>query len=124
MEVETRPVFTKRPRRALRMPGIRQLLGATWINEEREHEERAPGTGQRKLPANVKADEERAQRRLFVLQIVQPGLADDGWFRFPRWAPVFAPRFATHNSNDAFLVGLAASAGAGISMGFAEALFR
>jgi len=57
-----------------------------------------------------------------VLQIVQPGLAGlmDG--SVSTLAPVFAAAFATHDSWDAFLVGLAASAGAGISMGFAEAL--
>ena len=70
----------------------------------------------------MKADEESAQRRLFVLQIVQPGLAGlmDG--SVSTLAPVFAAAFATQKSWDAFLVGLAASAGAGISMGFAEAL--
>jgi hypothetical protein len=74
------------------------------------------------LPDNVKADEEVAQRRLFVLQIVQPGLAGlmDG--SVSTLAPVFAAALATQKSWDAFLVGLAASAGAGISMGFAEAL--
>jgi VIT1/CCC1 family predicted Fe2+/Mn2+ transporter len=63
-----------------------------------------------------------AQRRLFVLQIVQPGLAGlmDG--SVSTLAPLFAAAFATHKSWDAFLVGLAASVGAGISMGFAEAL--
>lgn len=67
-------------------------------------------------------DEERAQRRLFVLQIVQPGLArlmDGSVSTVP---PVFAAALATHKSGDAFRVGLAASLGAGISMGFAEAL--
>ncbi|MGA9393638.1 MAG: VIT1/CCC1 transporter family protein, partial [Candidatus Sulfotelmatobacter sp.] len=66
--------------------------------------------------------EERAQRRLFVLQIVQPGLAGliDG--SVSTLAPVFAAAFATQNSWDAFRVGLAASVGAGISMGFTEAL--
>jgi VIT1/CCC1 family predicted Fe2+/Mn2+ transporter len=59
---------------------------------------------------------------LFVLQIVQPGLAGlmDG--SVSTLAPVFAAAFATHSSWNAFLVGLAASVGAGISMGFAEAL--
>ena len=63
-----------------------------------------------------------ANRRLFVLQIVQPGLAGlmDG--SVSTLAPVFAAAFATHNPWDAFVVGLAASIGAGISMGFAEAL--
>ncbi len=79
---------------------------------------------QEKLGHDAKKEEDEAARRLFVLQIVQPGLAAiDGRVRFKRFAPVFAagnsPR---HKSWDAFLVGLAASVGAGISMGFAEAL--
>jgi VIT1/CCC1 family predicted Fe2+/Mn2+ transporter len=57
-----------------------------------------------------------------MLQIVQPGLAGlmDG--SVSTLAPVFAAAFATHQPKDAFLVGVAASVGAGISMGFAEAL--
>ncbi|MFZ0419353.1 MAG: iron exporter MbfA [Candidatus Sulfotelmatobacter sp.] len=120
MEVETRRFYEKAAART-QDASIRQLLDDL-INEEREHEERAQELDKEKLPANVKADEDRAQRRLFVLQIVQPGLAGlmDG--SVSTLAPVFAAAFATHNSNDAFLVGVAASAGAGISMGFAEAL--
>jgi len=120
MEVETRRFYEKAASRT-QDAGIRQLLDDL-INEEREHEERAQELDKEKLPANVKEDEERAQRRLFVLQIVQPGLAGlmDG--SVSTLAPVFAAAFATKNSSDAFLVGLAASAGAGISMGFAEAL--
>jgi VIT1/CCC1 family predicted Fe2+/Mn2+ transporter len=70
----------------------------------------------------VKEDEDKARQRLFVLQIVQPGLAGlmDG--SVSTLAPVFAAALATRNSWDAFLVGIAASLGAGISMGFAEAL--
>src|SRR4249920_1493194 len=66
--------------------------------------------------------ENESERRRFVLQIVQPGLAGlmDG--SVSTLAPVFAAAFATKNSHEAFLVGLSASAGAGISMGFAEAL--
>src|SRR6266850_2190258 len=66
--------------------------------------------------------EEDAQRRVFVLQIVQPGLAGlmDG--SVSTLAPVFAAAFATKSSSTALLVGLAASVGAGISMAFAEAL--
>jgi hypothetical protein len=62
------------------------------------------------------------KRKIFILQIVQPGLAGlmDG--SVSTLAPVFAAAFATHNSMTAFLVGIAASLGAGISMGFAEAL--
>jgi VIT1/CCC1 family predicted Fe2+/Mn2+ transporter len=59
---------------------------------------------------------------LFLLQVVQPGLVGlmDG--SVSTLAPLFAAAFATHNSWQTFLVGLAASVGAGISMGFAEAL--
>jgi len=59
---------------------------------------------------------------VFVLQYVQPGLAGlmDG--SVSTLAPLFAAAFATHNTWETFLVGLAASVGAGISMGFAEAL--
>jgi rubrerythrin len=120
MEVETRRFYEKSAART-QDASIRQLLDDL-ANEERSHEERAQELDKQKLPAHVKADEEAAQRRLFVLQIVQPGLAGlmDG--SVSTLAPVFAAAFATHNSWDAFLVGLAASAGAGISMGFAEAL--
>ncbi len=71
---------------------------------------------------NRSADDPNVKRKLFVLQVVQPGLAGlmDG--SVSTLAPVFAAAFATHNSFTAFLVGLAASLGAGISMGFAEAL--
>ncbi len=59
---------------------------------------------------------------MFVLQYVQPGLAGlmDG--SVSTLAPLFAAAFATHSTWETFLVGLAASVGAGISMGFAEAL--
>jgi len=74
------------------------------------------------VPAEVEKKEDEAERRLFVLQIIQPGLAGlmDG--SVSTLAPVFAAAFATQNSWTAFAVGLAASVGAGISMGFAEAL--
>ena len=71
----------------------------------------------------VRSSQDRElKRKIFVLQIVQPGLAGlmDG--SVSTLAPVFAAAFATHNSLTAFLVGMAASIGAGISMGFAEAL--
>ena len=120
MEVETRRFYEKASART-QDASIRQLLDDL-ANEERSHETRAEELDKEKLPASVKAQEEQAQRRLFVLQIVQPGLAGlmDG--SVSTLAPVFAAAFATQRSWDAFLVGLAASAGAGISMGFAEAL--
>jgi erythrin-vacuolar iron transport family protein len=70
----------------------------------------------------VREAEDRTRRRLFVLQYVQPGLAGlmDG--SVSTLAPLFAAAFATHQNWQTFLVGLAASLGAGISMGFAEAL--
>jgi len=120
MEVETRRFYEKAA--ALTQDAsVRQLLDDL-ASEERTHEHRAQELDAEKLPGNVKEDEERAQRRLFVLQIVQPGLAGlmDG--SVSTLAPVFAAAFATTDSWTAFRVGLAASAGAGISMGFAEAL--
>lgn len=64
----------------------------------------------------------KAERRRFILQVVQPGLAGlmDG--SVSTLAPVFAAAYATHRTREAFLIGMAASIGAGISMGFAEAL--
>ena len=120
MAVETRR-FSEKAAARTQDASMRQLLDDL-ATEERGHEERAQELDKQKLPANVKADEEAAQRRLFVLQIVQPGLAGlmDG--SVSTLAPVFAAALATQKSLDAFLVGLAASAGAGISMGFAEAL--
>src|SRR5208337_2753091 len=72
-EVETRRFYEKAAART-QDASIRQLLDDL-ANEERSHEERALELGKQKLPDSVKADEEAAQRRLFVLQIVQPGLA-------------------------------------------------
>jgi erythrin-vacuolar iron transport family protein len=88
---------------------------------EKGHERLAGRLGQRMMPTEKAAEDETA-KRLFVLQIVQPGLAGliDG--SVSTLAPIFAAAFATHRSWDAFLVGLAASLGAGISMGLTEAL--
>ena len=74
------------------------------------------------LSAPTEADEDATRRKQFILQYVQPGLAGlmDG--SVSTLAPLFAAAFATHNTWQTFLVGLAASLGAGISMGFAEAL--
>ena len=120
MEAETRRFYEKAAARTTDLR-IRQLLDDL-AQEERGHEERADELGRKELPAKVKHAEDEANRRLFVLQIVQPGLAGlmDG--SVSTLAPVFAAALATHKPWDAFLVGLAASIGAGISMGFAEAL--
>jgi len=119
MELETRQFYQKAMTQ-VRDAGIRKLLGD--LEEvERRHQITAVELESQITPA-VEKSEEEAERRLFVLQIVQPGLAGlmDG--SVSTLAPVFAAAFATKNSWDAFLVGLAASIGAGISMAFAEAL--
>jgi rubrerythrin len=120
IEVETRGFYEKAAAKS-EDASIRQLLDDL-ANEERTHEERADKLGKEKLTGTTKHEEDEASRRLFVLQIVQPGLAGlmDG--SVSTLAPVFAAALATRNSWDAFVVGLAASIGAGISMGFAEAL--
>src|SRR5205085_8293806 len=72
--------------------------------------------------SGAEEDEKATRKRLFVLQVIQPGLAGlmDG--SVSTLAPLFAAAFATKDSHSTLLVGLAASIGAGISMGFAEAL--
>lgn len=119
MESETQHFYERAAAKVSDAP-TRKLLGDL-AEAERKHVVLADELQQQHLTPEVKADEERAHRRLFVLQIVQPGLAGlmDG--SVSTLAPVFAAAFATQNTHAAFLVGLAASLGAGISMGFAEA---
>jgi erythrin-vacuolar iron transport family protein len=116
MELQTRRFYEAAARRTTDA-GIRQLLGDL-AEEERHHAQ----TAERIAHTKLSEEESARQKRLFVLQIIQPGLAGlmDG--SVSTLAPLFAAAFATHNSLDAFRVGLAASFGAGISMGFAEAL--
>src|SRR6185312_6759397 len=92
------------------------------IQEERSHEQKADALERETLKPETRLSEEAANRKMFVLQYVQPGLAGlmDG--SVSTLAPLFAAAFATHQNWQTFLVGLAASIGAGISMGFAEAL--
>jgi rubrerythrin len=99
----------------------RQLLGELAAAEEK-HTEAAETIERREITPDVRTSEADARRRAFVLQVVQPGLAGlmDG--SVSTLAPLFAAAFATTKSHDAFVVGLAASIGAGISMAFAEAL--
>ena len=100
---------------------VRKLLGDL-AEAEVQHEHTAEQLIAANLTENVRAEEDEAAKRMFVLRYIQPGLAGlmDG--SVSTLAPVFAAAFATGNSWDAFLVGMAASIGAGISMGFAEAL--
>src|SRR5213592_3160783 len=116
MEVETKRFYEAAARRATDA-GVRQLLGDL-AEEERNHAHTAGQIAETKLSEAESA----LQKRLFVLQVIQPGLAGlmDG--SVSTLAPLFAAAFATHHSWETFLVGLAASVGAGISMGFAEAL--
>ena len=120
MEVETRRFYERASART-QDASIRQLLD-NLAQEEREHANTAEELGREQLHTNARQKEDEANRRLFLLQVVQPGLAGlmDG--SVSTLAPVFAAAFATRNTHDAFAVGLAASFGAGISMGFAEAL--
>jgi rubrerythrin len=120
MEIETQR-FYERAADNVSDASTRKLLGDL-AQAERKHVQLADELEKEHLTTEAKAQEDKANRRLFVLQIVQPGLSGlmDG--SVSTLAPVFAAAFATHNSHAAFLVGLAASLGAGISMGFAEAL--
>ena len=99
----------------------RRLLGDLALAEA-DHSAKAQSFESEQIASGARAGEDASQRRMFVLQIVQPGLAGlmDG--SVSTLAPLFAAACATHNTRDAFLVGLASSVGAGISMGFAEAL--
>ena len=99
----------------------RELLNKL-ADEERKHSATAGDLEEKHLTQDARAQEDESHRKLFLLQVVQPGLAGlmDG--SVSTLAPLFAAAFATHKSWEAFLVGLAASIGAGISMGFAESL--
>jgi rubrerythrin len=112
--------FYRRAAETTRDASIRQLL--TELAEiEAEHENLAHKLEAKIITPGARAEEAETQRRMFLLQYVQPGLAGlmDG--SVSTLAPLFAAAFATHNTWETFLVGLAASVGAGISMGFAEA---
>ncbi|GAA6212784.1 MAG: iron exporter MbfA [Hyphomicrobiales bacterium] len=100
---------------------IRKLLGDLAI-AEREHESLAERLTETHLDKETLDSEEETAKRFFVLQYVQPGLAGlmDG--SVSTLAPVFAAAFATQSTWETFLVGTAASVGAGISMGFTEAM--
>jgi rubrerythrin len=97
-----------------------KLLGDL-AETERGHMHTAADIEEKRLPGEVRGREDEDARKRFVLHIVQPGLAGlmDG--SVSTLAPVFAAAFATHSTWNTFLVGLAATVGAGISMGFAEA---
>ncbi len=120
MELEAERFYAKAAERADDV-GVRRLLGDL-AEEEKGHENLAVRLTGQILKPDVREAEDRTRRRMFVLQYVQPGLAGlmDG--SVSTLAPLFAAAFATHHNWQTFLVGLAASIGAGISMAFAEAL--
>jgi rubrerythrin len=113
--------FYRRSAETTRDASIRKLL--TELAEiEAQHENLAHKLEEKILTPGTRAEEAETERRMFLLQYIQPGLAGlmDG--SVSTLAPLFAAAFATHSTWETFLVGLAASVGAGISMGFAEAL--
>jgi rubrerythrin len=120
MELESATFYAKAAKGA-RDVDVRKLLGDLSLME-RGHEAKAFSIEQEHLHPDALDAEGHAARRLFVLQIVQPGLAGliDG--SVSTLAPIFAAAFATHNTWETFLIGMAASVGAGISMGLTEAL--
>src|SRR6185437_15656840 len=120
MEEETQIFYRRAAQRGTDV-SIRKLLGDL-ADAEVRHEHMAEGLRDKNLPENVREREDAHARRSFVLRVIQPGLAGlmDG--SVSTLAPVFAAAFASGNTWETFLVGLAASIGAGISMGFAEAL--
>jgi rubrerythrin len=120
MELESRRFYEVAAARTADA-STRRLLGDLALAEA-DHSAMAERLESEQIASGARAGEDESQRRIFVLQVVQPGLAGlmDG--SVSTLAPLFAAAFATHSSRDAFLVGLASSVGAGISMGFAEAL--
>ena len=120
IEYETRN-FYERVLERIADASIRKLIGDL-AEAEAGHVSLAQKLGAEHLTGDAKAEEAAAQNRMFVLQVVQPGLAGlmDG--SVSTLAPLFAAAFATHDPWQTFLVGTAASVGAGISMGMAEAM--
>jgi rubrerythrin len=119
MEFEAERFYRKAAENS-RDASVRQLL-IELAEAEADHEHLAQKLTERILTKSTREQEDETARRMFLLQYVQPGLAGlmDG--SVSTLAPLFAAAFATHNTWETFLVGMAASVGAGISMGFAEA---
>src|SRR5271170_934805 len=120
METESRRFYEAAAQRT-NDAGVRQLLDDL-AQEEQRHEATAGKINDAQVKSGALSHEREAARRLFVLRFVQPGLAGlmDG--SVSTLAPLFAAAFATGSTTATFKVGLAASVGAGISMGFAEAM--
>jgi erythrin-vacuolar iron transport family protein len=119
MERQARDFYTRATQRTTNA-GTRALLGEL-AAAEAGHENAWQALIREHLPSNARAGEDAVAHRQFVLTWIQPGLAGlmDG--SVSTLAPIFAAAFATGQTWQTFLVGLAASIGAGISMGFTEA---
>ena len=119
MEAEARGFYERAAARTSDAP-TRKLLGDL-AAAEAGHEKRADALAAEHLGGDARAIEDAGARRQFILTWVQPGLAGlmDG--SVSTLAPIFATAFATQDTWTTFLVGTAASVGAGISMGFTEA---
>lgn len=119
MEQEAQRFYT-RAAQSTQDAATRKLLGDL-AAAEAGHERKAGELADKHLTEDAKADEDFTARRQFILTWVQPGLAGlmDG--SVSTLAPIFATAFATQDTWTTFLVGAAASVGAGISMGFTEA---
>jgi len=120
MELETTRFYRQAAART-KNESIRKLL-TDLAQAEESHTSTAGTLTEQHLTVEARSQEDAAARKLFLLQVVQPGLAGlmDG--TVSTLAPLFAAAFATHNSHDALKVGLAAAVGAGVSMGFSEGL--
>ncbi len=118
MERQAQLFYVEAARRA-RDASTRKLLGDLAAAEQ-GHEALAHSLERSHVPTEVRDEEAATERRQFILTYVQPGLAGlmDG--SVSTLAPIFAAAFATHDTAQTLLVGLAASIGAGISMGFTE----
>ncbi|MDP2206783.1 MAG: ferritin family protein [Alphaproteobacteria bacterium] len=120
MELEAGQFYAKAAEQT-RDVEVRKLLGDLALIEK-GHQAKAVDIEAKNVPADIKHEEKETSRRILLLQIVQPGLSGliDG--SISTLAPIFAAAFATQSTHEAFLVGLAASVGGGISMGLTEAM--
>jgi len=120
METETQRFYRLAASRATDV-SIRKLL-VDLAEVEQEHEHRVDELSAKNLTPKARGSEDATAKRAFLLQYIQPGLVGlmDG--SVSTLAPIFAAAFSTGHPWSAFIVGLAAAIGAGISMGFAEAL--
>ena len=119
MEQQAFRFYTEAAKRVIDA-STRRLLGDLAIAEQ-GHEDIARMLEEKHVGEEERSEEDQTAHRQFILTYVQPGLAGlmDG--SVSTLAPIFAAAFATGDTWSTFLIGLSASVGAGISMGFTEA---